>query len=79
MLITTFRDSVIHRIPFHRLETSALDHFDDLLFSHFYFAAGLDGVTMGELAAVGNGARREREREIDITVPRIRIPSDEPV
>ena len=32
------------------------DHFDDLLFGHFYFAAGFDGVAVGELAAVGDGA-----------------------
>ena len=49
-------DSIIHRIPFDGFETGAVDHFDDLLFGHFYFAAGFDGVAVGELAAVGDGA-----------------------
>ena len=40
----------------HRLEAGAVDHFDDLLFGHFYFAAGFDGVAVGELAAVGDSA-----------------------
>src|SRR5436190_9206911 len=49
-------DSVIDRISFHSVEAGTVDHFDDLLFGHFYFAAGLDGVAVGELAAVGDGA-----------------------
>ena len=33
-----------------------MDHFDDLVLAHLYFAAGFDGVAVGELAAVGYGA-----------------------
>src|SRR4051794_31002672 len=48
--------SVIDGISFYGLEAGAVDHFDDLLFGHFYFAAGFDGVAVGEFAAVGDGA-----------------------
>ena len=43
---------VIDGVAFDGFEAGALDHFDDLLFGHFYFAPGLDRVGMGELAAV---------------------------
>ena len=33
-----------------------MDHFDDLLLGHFDFVIGLDGVAVGEFAAVGDGA-----------------------
>jgi len=33
-----------------------LDHFDDLVFGHFYLVVGLDGIAVGEFAAVGDGA-----------------------
>src|SRR2546421_6148821 len=35
-----------------RPRNGAFDHFDDLLPGHFYFAAGFDGVAVGELTAV---------------------------
>ena len=57
---------VIDRIPFHGLEASAVDHFDDLLLGHFDFAAGLDGVAVGEFAAVGDGAVEVARAEVGI-------------
>jgi hypothetical protein len=49
-------DAVVEGVTFDGFEAGAVDHFDDLLFGHFYFAAGLDGVALGQLAAVGDGA-----------------------
>jgi hypothetical protein len=43
--------AVIDRIPVHSREAGVVDHFDDLLPGHFYFACG--GVCVGEFAAVG--------------------------
>ena len=48
--------AVVDGVAFDGVEAGAVDHFDDLLFGHFYFAAGFDGVAVGELAAVGDGA-----------------------
>ena len=47
---------IINGVPFNCFEAGAGDHFDDLLLGHFDFAAGLNGVAVGELAAVGDGA-----------------------
>jgi len=33
-----------------------LDHFDDLLFGHFYFVVGLERVAVGELSAVATSS-----------------------
>lgn len=49
-------DAVINRISFDGLESGAVDKVDDLGLCHFYFAAGFDGVAVGEFAAVGDGA-----------------------
>ena len=50
-------DPVVHSVSFDGFEAGAVDHFDDLLFGHFYFAAGFDRVAVGEFAAVEiNGA-----------------------
>jgi hypothetical protein len=46
-------DTIIHRISFHGLEPGAVNHFYDLLFGHFYFAAGFDGVAAGEFRRTG--------------------------
>ena len=60
ILYSNLIDAIINRISFHGLEAGALDHFDDLLLGHFYFAAGFDGVAVGELAAVGDRGRSRR-------------------
>src|SRR3954453_12822695 len=39
-------DTVINGIPFHGLESCALDHLDDLLLGHFDFVTRLDGVAV---------------------------------
>ena len=57
--------AVIDRISFHSFEAGTLDHFDDLLLGHFYFAAGFDGVAVGELAAVGDGAVEVAQAEVE--------------
>ena len=46
-------DSIIHRVPLHRLEAGAFDHLDDLLLRHLYLIIRFDGVDVGEFAAVG--------------------------
>ena len=48
-----FLYQVINRIYLNSLKAGAVDHFDDLLLGHFYFA--LVGVAVGEFAAVGDG------------------------
>ena len=48
--------AVVDGVAFDGFEAGAVDHFDDLLFGHFYVAAGFDGVAVGEFAAVGDGA-----------------------
>jgi hypothetical protein len=37
-------DAIVDGVAFDRFEAGAVDHFDDLLFGHFYFAAGFDGI-----------------------------------
>ncbi len=36
--------AVVDGVAFHGFETGTFDHFDDLLFGHFYFAFGGVGV-----------------------------------
>ena len=45
-------DAVVDGVAFDGLEAGSLDHFYDPPFGHFYFAAGSDGVAVGELSAV---------------------------
>jgi len=56
MLDAHFLKAVVDGVAFDGFEPGALDHLDDLLFGHFYFAAGFDGVAVGQFAAVGDGA-----------------------
>jgi hypothetical protein len=61
---------VINRIPFHSLEAGALDHLDDLLLRHLDFVARFDGVTLGEFAAVGDGAVKVEPLKLTPPEPR---------
>jgi hypothetical protein len=55
-LLPCLLHAVVDGVSFDSLEPGTLDHFDDLLFVHFYFAAGFDRIAVDELAAVGDGA-----------------------
>lgn len=48
-------DAVVNGVSFHGFEAGAGDHFDDLLLGHFDFVIGLNGVAVGEFAAIGEG------------------------
>lgn len=52
LLYDLAHDTITHRIPFHGLEAGAFDHGDEFGFGHFGFAAGLDRVRGGDLAAL---------------------------
>jgi len=43
-----YSDAVIDRISLDHLEAGAVDHFDDLVLGHFYFAAGFDEIALAE-------------------------------
>jgi hypothetical protein len=49
------RDAIVDGVAFEGFEAGALDHFDDLLFGHFYFAFA--GVAEGEFAAFGSAVQ----------------------
>lgn len=52
---TSLGDAVVNGVSFHGFEAGAGDHFDDLLLGHFDFVIGLNGVAVGEFAAIGEG------------------------